>query len=240
VVDSVGKPVVPVQIFASESEHWTFVNYELEAPDGTFDLGPMIPGEWTLSFTSTGYPELEQTVTLAAGMFTDLGDIRLEAVPVEVRVREPAGLQGLVAYLWGGSYSGWVGVERGHVMLPPLGAGSYTLEIHGKNTPIEVRQFELVAGQQTNLEIGLQAGVVRSFQVDSPGGTERRRLTFTTFDGSGRELVSWRMPRNPNRSSPFSFQEAFRPEAVRLVVISEDGKQGEARLESEDVRVVLR
>ncbi len=32
----------------------------------------------------------------------------------------------------------------------------------------------------------------------------------------------------------------FRPEAVRLVVISEDGKQAEARLESEDIRLVLR
>ncbi len=126
-------------------------------------------------------------------------------------------------------------------MLPPLGAGSYRLQIWGnKGRSMEVRKFELVAGRQTNLEIDLQLGVVRSVQVDSPEGTERSRLTFTTFDGSGRELVSWRMPRHPKRSSPFSFQEAFRPEAVRLVVISEDGKQGEARLESEDIRLVLR
>ncbi len=78
--------------------------------------------------------------------------------------------------------------------------------------------------------------MVRSVQVDSPEGT-KRPLTFTTFDGSGRELVSWRVPWNLHRSpEPWP----FRPEAVRLVVISRDGKQGEARLESEDVRVVLR
>ncbi len=94
-----------------------------------------------------------------------------------------------------------------------------------------------MAGQQTNLEIDLQLGVVRSVQVDSPEGTERSRLTFTTFDGSGRELVSWRIPWNLSRlPEPF----VFRPEAVRLVVISRDGKQGEARLESEDIRLVLR
>ncbi len=125
-------------------------------------------------------------------------------------------------------------------MLPPLGAGSYKLQIWGKNTPIEVREFELVVGQQTNLEIdfNLQPGVVRYVQMESPVRTLNGLLTLTTFDGSGRELVSWRIGRNGNRSSPLSF--VFRPEAVRLVVISEDGKRGEARLESEDIRLVLR
>ncbi len=128
-------------------------------------------------------------------------------------------------------------------MLPPLGAGSYRLQIHGYKTPIEVWQFELVIGRQTNLKIdlNLQPGVVRSVQMDSPSPvrTATNRLTLTTFDGSGRELVSWRMPRIPRFSSPFSF--VFRPEAVRLVVIGEDGKQGEARLgSSKDVRLVLR
>ncbi len=128
-------------------------------------------------------------------------------------------------------------------MLPLLGAGSYRLQIYGENRPIEVREFELVVGQQTNLEIDFnpQPGVVRYVQMDSPVRLTGR-LTLTTFDGSGRELVSWRMGRGGNRSSgssPLSF--VFRPEAVRLVVISEDGQQGEARLgSSKDVRLVLR
>ncbi len=78
----------------------------------------------------------------------------------------------------------------------------------------------------------------RSVQVDLPEGTESSRFTFTTFDGSGRELVSWR---TPWRYLPEKETIAFRPEAVRLVVTSEDGKQGEARLGlSKDIRVGLR
>ncbi len=129
-------------------------------------------------------------------------------------------------------------------MLPPLGAGSYTLQTWGENRPVEVREFELVVGQQTNLEIdfdNLQPGVVRSVQMDSPGRTLNGLLTLTTFDGSGRELVSWRMPRKGSRSSPLYLPVVFRPEAVRLVVISDDGKRGEARLGSSKViRLVLR
>ncbi len=249
VLDSVGNPAVQVQIVASESEHGTNVSYELDG-DGTFRLGPMISGEWTLRFTSPRYPYLEQTVTLAAGMITDLGNIRLEeAVPVEVLVRKPAGLEGRVsARLWGPGFDKslvmvWVRSStdsRRSIALPLLGAGSYRLEIRGRNLPREVREFELVVGQQTNLEIDLQPGVVRSVQVDLPEGTESSRLTFTTFNGSGRELVSWRVrwnrPRNP---APRYF--AFRPEAVRLVVISEDGKQADATLGvAEDIRLVLR
>ena len=91
-----------------------------------------------------------------------------------------------------------------------------------------------MAGQQTNLEIDLQPGVVRSVQVEIPEGAEWSPLTYTTFDGSGRELVSGSIRRR-------SLSIPFRHEAVRLVVISEDGLQGEARLgSSEDVRVVLR
>ncbi len=125
-------------------------------------------------------------------------------------------------------------------MLPPLGAGSYTLQTWGENRPVEVREFELVVGQQTNLEIdfnNLQPGVGRYVQMDSPGQTLNGLLTFTTFDGSGRELVSWR---SVWRSSWGSVSCVFRPEAVRLVVISEDGLQAEARLGSEDIRLVLR
>ena len=208
-------------------------------------------GEWTLMFRTTRYPELNQTVTLAAGMITDLGDIRLEeAIPVEVLVREPAGLQDsvqvqesgvglgpvrVVAFLRGGSRWRWLSVESGHVILPPLGAGSYRLEITGENTVTEVREFELVVGRDTNLEIDLQPGVVRLVRVDLPEGTDLSLLTFTTFDGSGRELVSWRSFSTPDRSF------AFRPEAVRLVVISRDGEQGEATLgAAKDIRLVLR
>ncbi len=122
------------------------------------------------------------------------------------------------------------------MILAPLGAGSYTLQIGGEKTPLEVREFELVVGQQTNLEIDLQPGVVRSVQVDLPEETESSLLTLTTFDGSGRELVSWRDTRHFSRAISL----AFRPEAVRLVVISEDGKQAEARLGSADIRLVLR
>ncbi len=158
-------------------------------------------------------------------------------------VRKPAGQQRQISsYLWGPGYDGRNRrvEENGRVILPPLRPGSYTLVISGENTPAEVREFELVVGQQTNLEIDLQPGVVRSVQVEIPEGTLRSRLTFTTFDGAGREVVSWQMPRNPNRSKPFLFL-GFRPEAVRLVVISEDGKQPEARLGSSKViRLVLR
>ena len=80
--------------------------------------------------------------------------------------------------------------------------------------------------------------MVRSVQVELPEGTKSGRLTLTTFDGAGRELVSWRAGWNFNGLAKPS---AFRPEAVRLVAISEDGKQGEARLgSSEDIRLVLR
>ncbi len=88
------------------------------------------------------------------------------------------------------------------------------------------------------MEIDLQPGVVRTVQADGPKGTEWNPLTLTTFDGSGRELVSWRILWDPP-GSPWPF--AFRPEAVRLVVISENGMQGEARLgSSKDIRLVLR
>ena len=49
--------------------------------------------------------------------------------------------------------------------------------------------------------------------------------------------MSWRVPWDLSRK-PTTF--AFRPEAVRLVVISEDGKQAEDRLGSTDIRLVLR
>lgn len=236
-------PVSPVQVSAREDEQGSFVSHRAIAPDGSFRMGPMISGTWTFGFDAAGHPLLEQAVTLVAGE-TDLGAIELEeAVPVEVLVREPAGLEdSVVGRLWGpGFHDQHVRIESGRAVLPPLRAGAYTLQVHGRLIAIEARDFELVAGQQTRVLIDLQPGVRRSLQVSLPEGIDGSVLTFATFDASGRELASWRMSWYASwegESNPVPFP--FRPEAVRLVVAGEDGLSGEARLGPDVVRVELR
>ena len=108
-----------------------------------------------------------------------------------------------------------MGVDGGRVAFPPLRAGDYRLEMAGGDVPREVREFELVKGRETRVEIELKSGVPHSVGVILPDGTESSVLQFTTFDSVGRGLVSWQR-RWYSYTAPRNW--GFRSEALRLVV----------------------
>ena len=155
-------------------------------------------------------------------------------------VRGTEGIEGTVAgLLWGGVYENErVPVESGLAQLPPLSAGKYRLEILGQNLARVGLDMELVTGRDAHFEITVQPGVSRSLGVVVPEGASSSLIRFQTFDQNGRELVTW----NRRWYSHWGAQPVtFRPEAVRIVVTSEDGLTAEAALgANEEIRLVLR
>lgn len=234
-----GEPLARVVVSGRQPGAGSSVAAESTA-DGTFRVGPFVAGEWTLRIHAPGRPTLQRTAIVVAGQVNDLGDVQIgDPVPVEISVRKPPDLGGaMMAQVTGSGIDEIRAPIVGRrVDLPPLGPGEYVIQIMGENVPWEVRPFTLAAGRETRLEIELQSGVPRDLKIELPEGVESSVLTISTFSTSGQQLVTWRA-RWFASWGPGPM--AFRPEAVRLVVVSEDDSRGEARLESDEVKVVLR
>lgn len=231
-----GRPEANVSLHGEDATYRSWARVE-SGSDGRFRLGPLRPGDVKVTLASSTHPELQREVQLAAGQIVDLGDLQFAvAAEVDVQVRAPPGW--VVAYLWGPGFAGArQRVDSGCVLLPPLGPGRYRLEIAGEFMPCEVCDLELAVGRPTVVRVDARAGMTRTLQVRLPDGVDAAALTFTAFDGAGRELVTWRHTWHshwpPQRS-------VFRVEATRLVVTSADGRRGEAPLAGDDVRIELR
>lgn len=157
-VTHAGTPVRSADVWVrSPALGQTMVHPDRE--DGSFTLGPLPPGEWTVEVDglTAGWGMVRETVVLGAGQTRELGDVVLgEGGTVQVSLASGSeDRPGLIVQIRDaeGRAAGQLAFTDGAARSLPLSPGEYRLVVRGLDPePTEV-PFVVTAGQETRLEL---------------------------------------------------------------------------------------
>lgn len=135
--------------------------------DGRFELGPMVPGRWTLTVRAKGYPNYRgEPVELVADAVHDVGEIRMpdggqaivtvegDRQGVRFRVYDEAG-RGVAELV----------EENGVLVSEKLASGPHFLRVHGKTMAAMSIPFVARAREKTSVAVKLVAGTRQRFEI---------------------------------------------------------------------------
>lgn len=165
-----------------------------DAATGAFRLGPYPPGEYSLTLSAAGFPDLRVPKrTVASGATWDLGELRFArggellcalagttaaADSVELTVRS-------ADETWIANVAAKDGVHR----CGPLPPGDYRLHVLGEFAAAAVVPFTIRGDEVTRIDVPLRTGAVVTLVAKLPASTGGQRLVeFTVRDARG-ELV---------------------------------------------------
>ena len=168
-VDSRGEPVRSADVRAVHASAGTTLVHP-DPDDGTFELGPLPPGEWTLEIDAlvAGWAVERRTRALAPSERWDTGEVRLGPGGTLVvrlgRTRAPDAPQDTETRVSAqlldqqGRAVAWLAFESEVAHTRPLAPGSYRLVLTGSATgAVPAREVVIVAGQETELELEFAA-----------------------------------------------------------------------------------
>ena len=217
-VASDGRPVEHAELWVGSKVLQGF--YQRRRTDestGRFELGPLSPGEYEISAVAKGFPR--QTLgsfELAANETRDLGEVTIETpgfLHATVRTQEGQVPQGLTAHLWltkrGGRRIELNLKEGGRIRSGPLLEKTYYLALGASGCATKQLPVDIRAGQESELEVTLDAGNQR--RIEFPilnGATSPRGLWVVVRDDEGNVIVMGGALRNDNGTS-FSFSDSF-------------------------------
>jgi RNA polymerase sigma factor (sigma-70 family) len=209
---------------------------EIDA-EGRFELGPFVPGLYTLRVRAQGHVEhVLGPRRLAADETWDLGTIVLESPgSLAVSALRAPGTEALEP---------WFRVHRasddGCFELGPVEAagagwrrealapGPYVLEVAGNGVASALVPFELHAGEALALEVPLRQGLRREVHVRTSAELGATRVRLRVLDAGGEILVEDELwPRAPGDYRSYS---SFEPGLYRVVAELPDGPRAEAEL----------
>ena len=217
-----------------------------EAGAGRFRYGPYPPGEYRLQIQAKGYPMVQTAwKKLTENETWNLGVVRLQRPGfLQVSLEGEAGLlpqKGLFRILDSArEYLQVIRIRKGKAdRSNPLAAGTYYLQVLGKDFLCALHKFEIRAGQDTRLEVPHQEGVpvVLEFLIQTDVGivVPRRSVDVEIKDSSGRMILAsaaWLSSRGP---AAIAF--AVRPGRYQITAASRTGKRAEATLTVSDKAV---
>jgi RNA polymerase sigma-70 factor (ECF subfamily) len=175
IVDDQDKPVEIQQFWAHNELTNQSAGATPSKEDGSFRMGPMPSGTYTLSVTPKGRPTLTlDPIEIAPEEQRDLGVIRVRALgKFEVVLRREDGepIPGAGALLFKGRYAVFL-ESNDHVTFKcdDVYPGTYVLFPTGGNIATEQRTVEIRSGETTRLEVRAHPGVRQQIDFPAPEG----------------------------------------------------------------------
>ena len=168
---------------------------------GRFELGPLVPGAWSLAIEARGYPTVEVGPRTLAGTETwDLGDVRLTSGGrIVATVRREPGVEADVRWLEvldsGGTIVAWIEPADGRLASGPLEPGAYIVVAQaGPDVALERVPVDVRAGEDAAVELVLRRGIPVAWSyVDEEGAPPEGPVACRLLDAGGR-LVTWPTP----------------------------------------------
>lgn len=164
-----GRPVPQANV-AAEARDGLGTGLEAATDEGSFALGPLIPGRWRVCVQVPGSPWVwSEWRELPADAEWDLGEVRLP-VPgsIAIRTQAPAGLAfHLVVFDAALALGSWAVVDRDgdRFQTKPLAPGLHYVmavgdEVAARFLPVEVR-----AGEDSTVDLTVERGHQRRFEI---------------------------------------------------------------------------
>jgi len=185
-------PVVAISPYRTLADNSPAV--AADAATGAFRLGPYPPGEYSLTLSAAGFPDLRVPKrTLAGGATWDLGELRFarggELVCALVGTTADTDAVDVTVRASDGTWVANVAAKDGLRRCGPLPPGDYRLHLLGESAAAAVVPFSIRRDEVTRIDVPLRAGTVVTLVAKLPAPTaERRVVEFTVCDGRG-ELV---------------------------------------------------
>lgn len=187
VLDPEGRPA-STRVWASGGGSSDLVEAVTD-PSGSFEIGPVPPGQWHLVVESRMFPRKTfDRRELAANSRWDVGTIRLEAggdVHVEFVGSSGEGVN--CSILDAGTRWYRLDARSGKGTSELLPVGDYRLLVSGKTEAAQSIPFAIRAGETTRLEVRPRAGVRQRFDLALPDvGPDQRSAQETPRYGTVR------------------------------------------------------
>lgn len=200
-----------------------------EAETGEFELGPLPPGEYSVTLQPDGLPPLaREKLTLARGEARDLGVWRLETPSrIQVSVEGCAGpgpFEELTLYRRSPSGK-WseprrYRSDRWHELA--AWPGTYAVQASGAEVCLETHELEIAAGEDARLELVPHEGSAHSIVI-TPGPTPIR-WPLSVSIANERQQPAWSWMQPEASAGPLGFQCRLRAGQYTIVVRSIEGE----------------
>jgi len=200
VFDEFGKPIAGAKVFGSRASGLDGTEIIHTANDGSFELGPLRPGMWTVVIRAAGLVELTRKRKLTERAHWDVGTVRLESGGrALVRIRTPDGKRpSFDIWTANGRSVGDAELLEGELRTPVLAPGRYSLAVYGKGLAAEAFPFTIRTNETTKLEVAPRPGIERRIELVVPAGIESRYVyVFVRNDKT--TIVSTAAPHSAGR-----------------------------------------
>jgi len=194
IVDPDGKPLPNAMVSARRPDSRSSGEIRATGADGRFELGPLLPGTWTVTARTTLFPIYQsEPRELAMDEDWDLGQIRLiEGGTAFVKVEgnsDDAEFRILDAAMM---ISTELKQGDGGLVSGPLPPGDHRLIVSGKAVAAQSLPFVVRAGEQTSLNVKLEPGVRQRFEVvAATSAASTDGLVVRVHRGSEQIARSW-------------------------------------------------
>jgi len=169
VVDHAGKPLADVSVRASNGHVVPGpTRFEMTGADGRFELGPLVPGTWSVWVRSPLYPPFQTAPRdLAANAVWDLEPVQLVAGGT-VRVRVDGDLAAVRFVVVDGAdnvVSSFSDSGPTPLVSSPLLPGAYRLCVSSETVTADAVPFTAGSGKEAAVSLQLQTGVRQRIEV---------------------------------------------------------------------------
>lgn len=240
VVDPEGRPVGGAEI----SERGPSATSFLTTTDGTsgrFELGPHVPGEWSVLVRAPGWARLEsERIEAGPGEVADFGDLELRRGGTLrlCLVRAPGAPEAdpvLTLRPEGGGIGTVLTVEGGEARSPAIPAGRYRVRVaSAEDRPfaLDALLVDVADEEETVAELRLHGGVPAALVFLAPAPPDADAtppvLSIVLRDAGGDEL--WTHRAAPDSPGVYRWRTVLRAGRYRVEASTETGLEGAVEL----------
>ena len=182
VVGPSGRPVANASVSAYRAQgRGGGQGIEATGNDGRFELGPYPPGTWSLHVRHLEHPEYRsERRELGADATWDVGTITLPQGGTAVLHQLGPTISGARFFAVGEDQPGnWTfGDHAGQLRSSVLAAGRYHVAVGGPGVAAQAVPFTIRAGEETKVEVQLQAGTTQRCECELPSGAKVPSVTL--------------------------------------------------------------
>jgi len=229
VVDESGRALANAVLRASQPDFRRGLEVT-SAPDGSFELGPGPPGDWSLRVGAPEHPDCPELAlgprALGADETWECGSIALLPGGTLLAHGAPGpGGSPSLAVLRGTSFHARMLAEGASWRSQPLAPGEYRLALLGEGIAAALLPFEVHSGATTELEIPLAAGLPVSVRVAADSRGTGRRPVLRIDDANGTTCLEQELWFRPD--GDYGLELALAPGSYRLEAwLAGGGKDG--------------
>ena len=189
-----GLPVGNASVNAYRSDRRDQSGIQPTDTEGRFELGPLVPGTWTVNVRAPSYPNYSsEPRELAADAVWDLGQVQLLAGGTAiVRVEGDRTDVSFLIIDVAGNTSTNLSESDGALVSGALAPGEYRLLVNGKTVAAQSLPFIVRGGEKSPLTVKLQPGVRQRFELNaSASSTPPTNVTLHIHRGTELLVRTW-------------------------------------------------